>query len=68
MPISAFFNEGSLSEKISDFKTDDFRASAGVAFTWLTPIGPLGIYAAKPLLKKADDKTKTFEFTIGTTF
>jgi len=68
MRISAFIDAGSISEKISDFKTDDFRASAGVAFTWLTPIGPLGIYAAKPLLKKADDKTKTFEFTIGTTF
>jgi outer membrane protein insertion porin family len=41
---------------------------SGVAFTWLTPIGPLGVYFAKPFLKKTGDKTKSFEFTIGTSF
>jgi outer membrane protein insertion porin family len=39
-----------------------------VAFSWLTPVGPLGIYAAKPLVKKSADQTKTFEFTLGTSF
>lgn len=68
MRLSAFIDAGSISEKVSDFEADDFRASVGVAFTWLTPVGPLGVYAAKPFLKKTGDKTKTFEFTIGTSF
>ncbi|MEO1939490.1 BamA/TamA family outer membrane protein [Candidatus Thioglobus sp.] len=44
------------------------RMSTGVAFSWLTPVGPLGIYAATPLVKKSADKTKTIEFTLGTSF
>ncbi|SMN14619.1 Outer membrane protein assembly factor YaeT precursor [uncultured Candidatus Thioglobus sp.] len=68
MRAGVFIDAGGISEKASNFETNDFRASAGVAFSWLTPIGPLGIYFAKPFLKKAGDKTKTFEFTIGTSF
>ncbi|ORU95127.1 MAG: hypothetical protein A6F71_10765 [Cycloclasticus sp. symbiont of Poecilosclerida sp. M] len=68
MRMSAFVDAGGISRKPSDFGTDDFRASAGVAFTWLTPVGPLGFYAATPLIKKEGDKIKTFEFTLGTTF
>lgn len=67
MRISTFIDVGGISEKASINK-DDLRASVGVAFTWLTPIGPLGAYIAKPLLKKPGDKTKTFELTIGTSF
>lgn len=69
MRISAFIDTGAVSTKASSLNTGkDFRASAGVAFTWLTPVGPLGVYAAKPIIKKTGDDTKTFEFTIGTTF
>jgi len=68
MRMSAFIDAGSVNEKISNFELDEIRASTGVAFLWLTPIGPLGIYAAKPLLKKSNDKTKTVEFTLGTNF
>ncbi len=68
MRISAFIDAGAISKTISGFDGKDFRASTGVAFTWLTPIGPLGMYVAKPFVKKTDDKTKTFEFTIGTSF
>ncbi len=68
MRISAFVNLGSISEKASGFDVDELRLSIGVAFSWLTPIGPLGFYAAQPLIKKSDDKTKTFDFTLGTSF
>ncbi len=68
MRISAFIDIGGISEEASSFKASNFRASTGVAFTWLTPIGPLGVYFAKPFLKKTGDKTKSFEFTIGTSF
>lgn len=65
--VSGFVDLGTIEEK-ADFGFDSARASAGVSFTWLTPIGPLGIYYAEPLIKKSDDKIKSFEFTIGTTF
>jgi outer membrane protein insertion porin family len=61
------FELSSVSEKVA-FSTNDFRASVGLGFIWLTPVGPLGVYAAQPLIKKAGDKTSTFEFTIGTNF
>ena len=68
MRMSAFIDAGSVEEKLSNFGVDEVRMSTGVAFAWLTPIGPLGFYAAKPLLKKSSDQTRTFEFTLGTTF
>ncbi len=68
MRVSAFVDLGSISEKASNFDLNELRLSTGVAFSWLTPIGPLGFYAAHPLLKKSNDKTKTFDFTLGTSF
>lgn len=68
MRISAFVDLGSISEKASDFDLDGLRLSTGVAFSWLTPIGPLGFYVAQPLIKKSGDETKTFDFTLGTSF
>ena len=68
MRMSAFIDVGGVSEKATSFSADDFRASIGVGFVWLTPVGPLGAYAAQPFIKKTGDKTNTFEFTIGTSF
>ncbi|RUM83969.1 MAG: outer membrane protein assembly factor BamA [Candidatus Thioglobus sp.] len=68
MRMSAFIDAGSVEEKASNISFDQIRVSTGVAFSWLTPVGPLGIYAATPLVKKSADKTKTIEFTLGTNF
>lgn len=68
MRMSVFIDAGGVYDKVSNFNLDELRMSTGVAFSWLTPIGPLGVYAAKPLIKKTGDDTKTFEFTLGTTF
>jgi outer membrane protein insertion porin family len=68
MRMSAFIDAGLVEEKASNLNFDQVRMSTGVAFSWLTPIGPLGIYAAKPLIKKSGDKTNTIEFTLGTSF
>jgi outer membrane protein insertion porin family len=68
MRMSAFIDAGSVEEKASNISLDKIRVSTGVAFSWLTPVGPLGIYAATPLVKKSSDKTKTIEFTLGTSF
>ena len=68
MRMSAFVDAGGIYPKAGDINLDDLRMSAGVAISWLTPIGPLGIYVAKPILKKDGDNTKTVEFTLGTSF
>ncbi len=68
MRMSAFIDAGSVEEKATNVSFDKVRMSTGVAFSWLTPVGPLGIYAATPIIKKSGDKTRTFEFTLGTSF
>ncbi len=68
MRLSAFVDMGSIEEKAKNFGVDEVRASTGVAFSWLTPVGPIGIYAATPLIKKTGDQIKNVEFTLGTSF
>ena len=46
----------------------DMKYSAGLGFTWLTPIGPLTFSYAKLLNKEVIDDEKTFDFTLGGSF
>ena len=68
MRISAFVDAGTIAEKSSDFSLNDLRSSTGVQFTWLTPIGPIGLHYARPLLKKSTDSTSSFRFDLGASF
>jgi outer membrane protein insertion porin family len=64
-----FFGDvGGVFEKTSDLNFSDMKASVGIGFSIGTPIGPIGVYAAKPIISKADDKIKNIEVTFGTTF
>jgi len=66
--VIGFIDAGGISEKVSSFEADDIRSSVGLQFTWLTPIGPIGMHLAEPIIKKSDDKTKTFSFELGSSF
>lgn len=44
------------------------RYSTGIAFEWVTPMGPLQFVFAKPLNPKDGDVIENFEFTMGTRF
>jgi len=68
MRISTFVDAGTVSEKISDFSLNDIRAATGIQFTWLTPIGPIGIHYALPFIKKSGDSTESFRFDLGASF
>lgn len=46
----------------------ELRYSAGAAFTWLSPMGPLKFSYAYPLNRKPGDQIQRFQFQLGTTF
>jgi len=44
------------------------RAAAGFSLFWRTPIGPLRMNFAAPLMKESYDKDQFFDLTISTRF
>jgi outer membrane protein insertion porin family len=44
------------------------RYSTGVAFTWLSPVGPIKFSYAVPLNKQPQDKLQKFQFNLGSMF
>lgn len=48
--------------------SNELRYSAGIAYTWLSPIGPVKFSYAIPLNKKDNDQIQKFQFQLGTTF
>jgi outer membrane protein insertion porin family len=44
----------------------ELRASVGVGFRWLSPMGPLRFDYAIPVVKEPEDQLQRFQFTIGT--
>ena len=51
---------------VTGAKDSALRTSVGVGLLWDTVVGPLSFYWAKPVSKEDHDKTKTFQFNIGT--
>jgi outer membrane protein insertion porin family len=44
------------------------RYSTGVAFTWMSPVGPLKFSYALPIERQPADELQKFQFTLGTMF
>ena len=67
--IKFFLTSGSIWN--SDYVTSsdiDIRTSIGTSLDFITPIGPLSFSYASPIQKKNSDKTRSFNFTLGTSF
>jgi len=64
-----FIDIGNVSDDFGGrSRFSDFRASAGIGISWLSPVGPLRIAYAQPLREFANDKPQSIQFQIGTTF
>ena len=68
MRLSAFIDVGNIYEQTSNIKLGDLRMSTGVGFAYLSPIGAIGMYWSKPILKKSGDVIENFGFSLGTGF
>ena len=66
--FSLFADFGNVFPTIDQFDTEEFRFSYGLAFVWLSPIGPLTFSYALPYDEQTNDRTRRFQFTIGTIF
>jgi len=47
---------------------DEIRAGTGAVLEWISPMGPISLIFATPLLSEPADRTSSFEFTMGRQF
>ncbi|BDY12562.1 outer membrane protein assembly factor BamA [Hydrogenimonas cancrithermarum] len=65
MRLAFFFDYGMIGE---DSFTEEKRAGTGAVIEWFSPMGPISLIFARPLMEKEGDQTSSFEFTMGTQF
>ncbi|MGA9856011.1 MAG: outer membrane protein assembly factor BamA [Gammaproteobacteria bacterium] len=63
-----FVDAGNAFTDPGDFRWSQLRVGAGVAATFLTPLGAMKFSYAFPLNPKPGDQTERFQFTLGTYF
>jgi outer membrane protein insertion porin family len=68
MRLSVFMDTGMVYGPSEPVDLGQLRYSAGVAFSWYSPVGPLSISFAKPLNPAAEDRKEMVQFTLGTPF
>jgi outer membrane protein insertion porin family len=66
--LSGFIDAGAVFGPGDQPGSAGLRYSAGMAFTWLSPVGPLKFSYAWPLNKQSVDKVQKFQFTLGSIF
>jgi outer membrane protein insertion porin family len=65
MRLVTFYDYGMIGEdSLSEMK----RAGYGVGIEWFSPVGPVQIVFANPLMDEDGDRTSKFEFTMGQRF
>jgi outer membrane protein insertion porin family len=69
MRLAVFIDAGNVfNTEDADISLSEFRYSAGVGASWLSPLGAMTISLAYPLNEKSGDETEVFQFNFGTTF
>lgn len=65
MRLALFADYGMIG--VSNFN-ETIRASWGLAVEWISPMGPIVLVFPQPINPQPNDRTSTFEFTMGTRF
>ncbi len=70
MRLVAFVDWGVISDKYANglLTNNISRAGYGLGLEWFSPVGPIQLMFAAPLLEERGDKTSSFEFTMGQRF
>ena len=68
--FSTFVDGGQVYDTRRDdsIRIDDWRYSAGVAFTWMSPLGALTMSLAEPFNDEPGDDLDRFQFSLGQFF
>ncbi|HSC80966.1 MAG TPA: outer membrane protein assembly factor BamA, partial [Chitinolyticbacter sp.] len=66
--LSIFADAGAVWGPGEDVDFGLLRYSAGMAFTWVSPIGPIKLSWAKPFNAQESDRTESFQFQLGNVF
>ncbi|MCA1799237.1 MAG: outer membrane protein assembly factor BamA [Xanthomonadaceae bacterium] len=66
--IGLFVDAGNVFQGRDSVSFDEMRMSAGLAATWLAPIGAMKISYAVPLNDKPGDRLERLQFSIGSAF
>jgi outer membrane protein insertion porin family len=66
--LSLFVDAGQVYGADDTVDLSELRYSAGIAFNWLSPVGPLAISYGVPLNDEEGDDVEKFQLTLGTLF
>ena len=66
--LKFFITTGSIWNSDYTSSDIDLRTSIGTSLDFITPIGPLSFSFASPIEKSDSDKTRSFNFSLGTSF
>jgi len=67
---AVFFDAGNVFDTARGFDPDlnELRYSTGASLTWITPLAPLSFIYAMPVDERTGDRTRRFEFQLGSVF
>ncbi len=63
--MSTFVDSGMIADS---YDASEFRSSVGIGVLWVSPLGPLRIFASQPFGDKEGDRKERFQFTFGAAF
>ncbi len=66
--FSVFLDAGNVFSEEQNINLGDLRTALGAAIIWITPVGIMRFSWANTLNDKPGDDTKSFQFTLGSTF
>lgn len=66
--FALFVDGGQVYGPGQEVDVGEMRFSAGIAFNWYSPVGPLSLSVAQPLNDKEGDELERIQFTLGRFF